>query len=66
MLHENEAAEILREVCQGEWMERSEVKEGKIELTALADGVLKVDTRKLDQMNGLGQIVIASRHGNFL
>lgn len=65
MLHENEAAEILREVCQGEWMERSEVKEGKIELTALADGVLKVDTRKLDQMNGLGQIVIASRHGNF-
>ena len=28
MLHENEAAEILREVCQGEWMERSEVKEG--------------------------------------
>lgn len=65
MLHENEAAEILREVCQGEWMEHSEVKEGKIELTALTDGILKVDTHKLDQINGLGQIVIASRHGNF-
>lgn len=65
MLHENEAAEILREVCQGEGMEPSEVKEGKIELIALEDGVLKVDTDKLDQMNGLGQIVIASRHGDF-
>lgn len=65
MLHENEGAEILRQVCQGEHMSPSDVKEGKIELTADTDGLLKVDREKLDQVNGLGQLVIASRHGNF-
>lgn len=65
MLHENEGAEVLRQVCQGEHMSPSEVKEGKIELTADTDGLLKVDKEKLDRINGLGQIVIASRHGNF-
>ena len=46
-------------------MSPSDVKEGKIELTADTDGLLKVDREKLDQVNGLGQFVIASRHGNF-
>lgn len=41
-LHENEAAEILREISQGEHMHPSEVKEGKIELIADCDGVLKM------------------------
>lgn len=65
MLHENDAAEILRQVCQGPGMEASEAKEGKIELKAQQDGLLKLDCRKLNQMNALGQIVIASRHGDF-
>ena len=30
MLHENDAAEVLRQVCQGEHMKASEPKEGKI------------------------------------
>ena len=34
MLHENDAAEVLRQVCQGEHMKASEPREGKIELTA--------------------------------
>lgn len=65
MLHENEAAEVLRQVCQGDYMEPSEVKEGKIELKALCDGLLKLDREKLDTVNAMGQIVIAARHGNF-
>ena len=60
-----DAAEILRQVCQGCYMEPSEVKEGKIELTAACDGLLKVDRDKLNRINGMGQIVVASRHGNF-
>ena len=32
--HENEAAEILCGLCRGDHMERSGVKEGKIELTS--------------------------------
>lgn len=63
MLHENDAAEILRQVCQGNYMEPSEVKEGKIELTASCDGLLKVDNAKLNRINGMGQIVVASPMG---
>ena len=65
MLHENEAAEVLRRVCQGEYMKASEVKEGKIELTAEKDGLLKIDRKKLNAVNAMGQIVLASRHGDF-
>ena len=65
MLHENEAAEILREISQGEHMHPSEVKEGKIELIADCDGVLKINGEKLRAVNALGEMMIASRHGNF-
>ena len=65
MLHENDAAEILRQVCQGSYMKASEPKEGKIELTAEVDGLLKIDREKLNAVNALGQMVLASRHGDF-
>lgn len=65
MLHENEAAEVLCAMCRGEHMERSQAKEGKIELTASCDGLLKVDNAGLKAVNGFGQMMIASRHGNF-
>lgn len=65
MMHENEAAEILRRICQGNGMHPSEVKEGKIELIADIDGVLKIDVEKLNRINSLGEMMIASRHGNF-
>ncbi len=65
MLHEDEAAEILRDMCRGEFMECSQPKEGKIELTASMDGLLKVNQQGLKAVNGFGQMMIASRHGNF-
>lgn len=65
MLHENDAAEVLRQVCQGDYMKASEAKEGKIELTAEEDGLLKIDRAKLNAVNAMGQIVLASRHGDF-
>ncbi|MBC5665269.1 molybdopterin-binding protein [Dorea sp. NSJ-36] len=65
MLHENDAAEILRQICQGEHMHPSDVKEGKIELIADIDGVLKIEREKLRKVNSLGEIMIASRHGDF-
>ena len=64
MLHENEAAEILCGMCKGEHMERSQVKEGKIELTAGCRGLLKVNDAGLIAVNGFGQMMIATRHGN--
>ncbi|MEG1846908.1 MAG: molybdopterin-binding protein [Lachnospiraceae bacterium] len=65
MLHENEAAEILYEICKGNHMHPSNVKEGKIELIADCDGLLKVDNQKLCMVNAIGDLMIASRHGNF-
>lgn len=65
MLHENEAAEVLCRMCRGEHMSRSEVKEGKIELAADCDGLLKVNREGLKAVNRFGQMMIASRHGNF-
>ena len=64
MLHENDAAQILRQVCQNEGMLASEVKEGKIELSAAFDGLFKVDNDKLRFVNSFGEMMIASRHGN--
>lgn len=65
ILHENEAAEILYEICKNDYMERSEVKEGKIEIKSAVDGVFKVDTERLNKINSIGEMMIATRHGNF-
>ena len=65
ILHENDAAEILREICQGDNMHPTDVKEGKIELIADCDGLLKIDSEKVKAINSMGQMMIASRHGNF-
>lgn len=65
MLHENEAAQILYSLCGNDYMRPSEVKEGKIEVIAERDGLLKVDRKRLDLVNGAGEMMIASRHGNF-
>lgn len=64
MLHENEAAEVLCRICKGNHMDRSEVSEGKIELTAREDGLFKIHREALKRVNGLGQMMIASRHGD--
>ena len=47
MMHENEAAEVLCAICKGENISRSGVKEGKIELSAKCDGVLRINREKL-------------------
>lgn len=65
MLHENEAAQILYDICKNEHMHPTQVKEGKIELIADCDGLLKVDRKRLNAVNSLGEMMIASRHGNF-
>lgn len=64
MLHENEGAQVLRQICQGSHMQASEPKEGKVELTAECDGLLKIRSEALQKVNSLGEIVIATRHGN--
>ena len=65
MMHENEAAEVLCAICKGDNMSRGQVKEGKIELKAECDGVFRINREKLRAVNSFGQMMIASRHGDF-
>ena len=65
MLHENEAAEILRGLCQSAHMHATAPKEGKIELIAGEDGLLLVDVERLRAVNALGDMMIATRAGGF-
>ena len=64
MLHEDEAAERLRALCQNEHMHATEVKEGKIELLAGCDGLFQVDVDRLNALNGVDELIIATRHTN--
>ena len=65
MLHEDEAAEYLCRMCLGKNMNRSQAKEGKIEITAARSGLLKVNSAGLKAVNSFGQMMIATRHGGF-
>ena len=65
MLHENEAAEILFDICKNDNISGTEIKEGKIELIADCDGLFRVDVDRLDNINDLDEIMIATRHTNY-
>ena len=64
MLHEDEAAERMRGLCMNEHMRASEPKEGKIELFAECDGLFRVDVERLEQVNSIDCLMIATRHTN--
>ena len=64
MLHEDEAAERMRGLCMNEHMRASEPKEGKIELFAECDGLFRVDVERLEQVNSIDRLMIATRHTN--
>ena len=64
MLHEDEAADRLRALCQGPNMHATEPKEGKIELIADRDGLFRVDVERLNAVNDVEELMIATRHTN--
>ena len=64
MLHENDAAARLVRLCKGPGMAESEVREGKIELRAEFDGLFRVDTARLNAVNSIDELMIATRRGN--
>ena len=67
ILHENEAAQILYKICAGDSdkVHGTEIKEGKIEVVSKIDGILKIRREALVAVNSLGEMMIASRHGDF-
>ena len=65
MLHEDDAAEILRRLTEGENLTASEPKEGRIDLTATEDGLFVGDTDTLRKLNSVPEVSIASRLSGF-
>lgn len=66
MLHEDDAAEILRDLCGKENMKASLPSEGKIELFAEVDGLFLVDNDALNIVNSFGEMMIATRSSGFI
>lgn len=67
MMHEDDAALMLAESLAGEGVVfNTNPSEGKINLTAAHDGLLKVDVSALTAINMVDGIMCASRHTNTL
>lgn len=64
IIHENDAARILLGLCRGDGLEHTEPSEGKIEMRAAHDGLLKIDTDGIYSLNRLGNICVSTIHPN--
>jgi molybdenum cofactor synthesis domain-containing protein len=62
LLHENDAAMRLARAAAGPGISLSEPREGKIDLVAAGDGLLKIDVQGLYEINSAEQIVLATLH----
>lgn len=63
-IHEDEAAITLGRLICGEGIHFTEPKEGKINIIANHKGLLKINRNLLDDINDLGDICLATIHGN--
>ena len=61
--HEDEAAEILRDMCMNDGMSASKPKEGKIEISAARGGLFLVDRERHRAVNSFGRMMMATRPG---
>lgn len=64
-LHENDAAYRMAALCHGEnCLVSKEPHEGKLTITAAVDGVFELDTQRLNTVNAVDEVMIATRRGN--
>lgn len=63
-LHEDDAAIALGKLICGKGVYFTDPKEGKINITAEQNGLLKINKDLLDDINDLGDICLATIHGN--
>jgi len=61
MVHEDDAARRLATATAGTGIAMSTPSEGKVNLIAQQDGLLKIDLEKLFQVNSLDNIILATR-----
>jgi len=63
-LHENDAAIRLKNLACGEGIVFGEIKEGKIDFISEHDGLLKIDSEELLNLNMIDEIMMATLHDN--
>ncbi len=64
-LHENDAAYRMAALCHGEnCVVSAEPHEGKLNISAGTDGVFVLDTNRLNAVNSVDEVMIATRRGN--
>jgi len=65
-VHEDDAAERLAQAAAGNGIVLSKPSEGKVNLIAARDGLLKINVRQLDGVNTIEDIMLATLHTNRL
>lgn len=63
-LHEDEAARRIARAAAGQGIRLTDPKEGKVDLIAVHDGLLKVDIDTLLDVNSVDQAMLATLHSN--
>ncbi|ABW18648.1 molybdopterin-binding protein [Alkaliphilus oremlandii] len=63
-VHEDDAAITLAKMICGDGVYFTEPSEGKVNIIAKEKGLLKIDRDSLDETNDLGDICLATIHGN--
>lgn len=66
LIHENDAAMFIVEKLNldREFFEISSIREGKINITAKEDGILKIDINTLNKINKIGEIILVTKYNN--
>ena len=66
LIHENDAATFIVEKLNldKEFFEISDIREGKINITAKEDGILKIDINTLNKINKIGEIILVTKYNN--
>ena len=66
LIHENDAAMFIVEKLNldKEFFEISDIREGKINITAKEDGILKIDINTLNKINKIGEIILVTKYNN--
>lgn len=66
LIHENDAAMFIVEKLNldKEFFEISDIREGKINITAKEDGILKIDINTLNKINKIGEIILVTKYND--
>ena len=66
LIHENDAVMFIVEKLNldKEFFEISDIREGKINITAKEGGILKIDINTLNKINKIGEIILVTKYNN--